>query len=292
LSGFAPQVMLDAHESAAFKRKTLGRAGWMTDFETQFDCGNHPAIPAKLRDYAERELLPALIEAVRASGRPAQRYIREILSLDQALTHGGLGVHNLRNRAALGGALAVLLETRMDPRDGHYPSFRNIAVRAARQLEAQRLFLAIVAAREHELRALVAAHAHSREPLSAHGEYVAHAPPRQLRVALRGVADGALRDFEFPDHRRVRSAPPMAVPHAYWVLGHVEAVTRVLAAQGIATRRLARDEARWVSPLTVACCRPARSKCRSPDCRRGSCRRYSNLTRPRRCGATRCLPGP
>ncbi|MBX9608314.1 MAG: hypothetical protein K2Y51_19000 [Gammaproteobacteria bacterium] len=252
LSGFAPQVMLDAHESAAFKRKTLGREGWMTDFETQFDCGNHPAIPAKLRDYAEGELLPALIEAVRATGRPAQRYIREILSLDQALTHGGLGVHNLRNRAALGGALAVLLETRMDPRDGHYPSFRNIAVRAARQLEAQRLFLAIVAAREHELRALVAAHAHSREPLSAHGEYVAHAPPRQLRVALRGVADGALRDFEFPDHRRVRSAPPMAVPHAYWVLGHVEAVTRVLAAQGIATRRLARDEARWVSPLTVA----------------------------------------
>lgn len=251
LTGFAPQVVLDAHESAALKRKTLGREGWMTDFETQFDCGNHPAIPARLRAYAEHELLPALIDAVRAAGRPTQRYIREILSLRQPLTHGGLGVHNLRNRAALGGALAVLLETRMDPRDGHYPSFRNIAVRAARQLEAQRLFLATITARERELRAVLGAHAHSREPLSAHGEYIAHEPPRQMLIALRGVADDALREFEFPDHRRVRHAPPMPLPGAYWVLGQVEAVARVLAAQGIATRRLARDEAHWVSPLTI-----------------------------------------
>ena len=115
---YRPDVVLDAHESAALKRRTLGREGWLTEFEAQFDVANNPALPPALLHFGEAVLLPDLIARVSAGGLHAQRYIREITSTSQALTHGGTTIRRFRNKAGALGALSFLLETRLDPREG------------------------------------------------------------------------------------------------------------------------------------------------------------------------------
>lgn len=234
LREFAPDVVLDAHESAVLKHKTLAREGYMTDFETQFDCANNPAIPAALRAYAEQQLLPTLVARVAAQGIAAQRYIREILSLSQVATHGGLTAHKFRNRAGLSGALAFLLETRMDPKAGSYPSFRNIAVRSAKQLLAQRVFLDTVAERHAELKTLLAAQRHSEEPLVVEARYASRGPGQVLHLPMRSISDGQLREFAFADHRAVVCGPALTPPRAYWFNDHHETFMRLLDNHGFA----------------------------------------------------------
>ena len=232
LREFAPHVVLDAHESAILKPKSLAREGYMTDFETQFDCANNPAIPAALRDYAEHVMLPALIARVAARGIPAQRYIREILSLSQALTHGGLTARKFRIRAGLSGALSFLLETRTDPKQGHYPSYRDIAVRAAKQLLAQRVFIALLAEQCAAILALLDGHALSTAPLALDPAYTSTGPERRLRIPLRAIADGELREFDFPDHRRVVCGPSVTLAAQYWITAQQPAFARLLDTHG------------------------------------------------------------
>jgi hypothetical protein len=165
---------------------------------------------------------------------PAQRYIREIVALSQVATHGGLTARKFRNRAGLGGALSFLLETRMDPKHGHYTSFRNIAVRSAKQLLAQRVFVELVAQRRVHLQALLGEHAESGEPLVLDASYASRGAGATLRIPLRSVADGELREFEFADHRAVRSGPAVALPACYWVTGHQAMFARLLDSHGFA----------------------------------------------------------
>ena len=232
LREFEPHVVLDAHESAVLKQKTLALEGYMTDFETQFDCANNPAIPRALRQYTEGVMLPQLIERVAAHGIPAQRYVREILSLSQVLTHGGLTARKFRIRAGLSGALAFLLETRVDPKHGHYDSYRNIAVRAAKQLLAQREFILLLAEQRPVILALLARHARSTEPLALAPVYAATGPERRLGIALRAIADGELRAIEFPDHRRVVSGPRVDLATQYWITAQQPAFAQLLDTHG------------------------------------------------------------
>ena len=46
LLAWRPHIVLDAHESAALKRNTLGVEGYLTDFDCQLDIANHPASTA------------------------------------------------------------------------------------------------------------------------------------------------------------------------------------------------------------------------------------------------------
>lgn len=246
LRDFMPDVVLDAHESAILKTKSLAREGYMTEFETQFDCANNPAIPAALRDYAEHHLLPALVTQVAAQGTPAQRYIREILSLSQVATHGGLTARKFRNRAGLSGALSFLLETRMDPKHGDYPSFRNIVVRSARQLLAQRVFVTTVAARRAELQRLLVTHRHSEEALVLDANYAERAPGAVLRLPMRRIVDGELHEWAFADHRAVVHGPAVALPRCYWVSGHHDTVARLLHTHGFGWETLAAATERTV----------------------------------------------
>ncbi len=232
LREFAPHVVLDAHESAVLKQKTLALEGYMTDFETQFDCANNPAIPRALRDYTQNVMLPLLDGRVAARGNPAQRYIREIVSLSQVVTHGGLTARKFRIRAGLSGALAFLLETRMDPKHGHYDSYRNIAVRAAKQLLAQRVFINLVAEQRLAILALLERHAHSTERLALAPAYAAMGPRRQVGIPLRAIADGKLRELEFPDHRRVISGPSVDLASRYWITAQQEGFARLLETHG------------------------------------------------------------
>ena len=254
LREFAPHVVLDAHESAILKHKSLALEGYMTDFETQFDCANNPAIPAALRDYTEAVMLPALIARVAARGIPAQRYIREILSLSQVLTHGGLTARKLRNRAGLSGALSFLLETRMDPKQGLYHSYRNIAVRAAKQLLAQRVFITLLAEQRAAILALLDGHALCTTPLTLDPAYARSEPQRSLRIPLRAIADGKLREFEFPDYRRVVCGPSIDLATHYWITAQQQVFARLLDSHGFAYHTLtaALERSLMVQDMPVA----------------------------------------
>ena len=232
---YRPDVVLDAHESAALKRRTLGREGWLTEFEAQFDVANNPALPRALLDYGETVLLPDLIARVDGGGLHAQRYIREITSTSQALTHGGTTIRRFRNKAGALGALSFLLETRLDPREGRYPSFRNIAVRTAKQVLCIRAFLEAVDARAAEILALQATHAPLRpdEPLVLGADYVAATAGAVHHVPLRRIDSGEVVSLPFPDHRRIAPHAPVLAPRAYVVARHVRVVRDLLLRHGL-----------------------------------------------------------
>lgn len=236
LREFSPHVVLDAHESAVLKRKTLGQEGYMTDFEAQFDVGNNPAIPSVLLDYAANVMLPALIQRVSANGLPAQRYIREIGSTTQALTHGGLTMHCFRNRAGLHGALSVLLENRMDPSDGVYASYRNIASRCSKQLLCLRAFLEVIQERGGEIRAITES-SQGLEPgqlIALGGEYAEHPRQPQATLRLRKIPTGEPMDIAFRDHRHIVPEPAIALPERYYVMQHQDEIAKILRRHGIA----------------------------------------------------------
>lgn len=235
LRAHRPAVVLDAHESAALKRRTLWREGYLTEFEAQFDTGNHPTIPSARRAYSEQHVLAPWCDNVSDSGLPAARYIREILSTTQALTHGGVTIRGLRNSAGLLGSLSFLLETRLDPKDGQYPTFRNIAVRVAKQYACMREFLALLVARAdtiHALGGFPAAPSPGQEIiLGADYVPVEHAPI--AHVPLRRASDGERVLVAFADHRRLAAHPPLALPAAYLVTRHAREVGELLARHGL-----------------------------------------------------------
>lgn len=232
---YRPHVVLDAHESAALKRKSLGRAGWLTEFQAQFDVANNPALPAPLLQFGEHVLLNDVIAEVDGSGLRAHRYIREILSLDQPLTHGGITIKRFRNKAGALGALSFLLETRLDPKDGEYPSFRNIEVRTAKQLRCIRAFLVRVAAHAPAILELGGRDAFVRggEPLIVAAHYAPIAKDATHRLPLRRIDTGEIVEIPFRDHRRLALHPPVVAPRAYLVPRHTNVLRDLLWRHGL-----------------------------------------------------------
>ena len=228
---YRPQVVLDAHESASLKRKTLGREGYITDFEAQFDVANTPAIPAANRAYLVERLLPRLLAAVAAKGLRAQRYIREITSTTQPITHGGLTIRKFRNKAGLRGPLTVLLETPMEPKSGTYPSYRNIAVRVEKQFLCQRVFLECLQAERAALNTLStdAAPPEPGQCLALNGNYVQRMPSPTVTIPLRKRTDGEPVPIVFPDHRAVTMSAYVEMPAAYVVVANAPLIAAFLA---------------------------------------------------------------
>ena len=251
---YRPDIVLDAHESAALKRRTLARAGYLTTFEAQLDYANNPAIAPSVQALAENSVLAPWCARVAARGLQAQRYIREVHALDQPLTHGGTSIDNFRNKAGLLGSLAFLLETRLDPTDGHYPSYRNIAARVAKQYLCMCSFLEIIDAQGEVLamqrRTRTAPLPDTAVALDA--SYVPAAPPR-TSVWLERIEDGARVAVEFPDHRCLAAHPPMRLPRAYLLGTPTVALVDALAEHGLVSRRLGQGHCLVAAePLTNA----------------------------------------
>ncbi len=133
LHKWKPEVVLDVHESAVLKKKTLARQGFLIVFEAQFEAANNPNVDSQIRAFSFNRFLPEVIALVNAQGLPAQRYIGEITNIHQTITHGGLSLRNLRNMAGMKGSFSFLLENRLDPSTGTYPTPRNIRERVAKQ---------------------------------------------------------------------------------------------------------------------------------------------------------------
>ena len=232
---YRPHVVLDAHESAALKRRSLGRAGYLTEFQAQFDVANNPALPRALLQLGEEVLLDEVIERVDRTGLHAQRYIREILSLDQALTHGGITIKRFRNKAGALGALSFLLETRLDPKDGQYSSFRNIEVRTCKQVCCIREFMTTIAL--HAAQILVLGYPDMRlgagEDIVLSAEYVPNGSDATHVVPLQRMATGEIVRVPFRDHRRMALHTPLSAPRAYVVTRHMSVLRDLFWRHGI-----------------------------------------------------------
>ncbi len=232
---YAPDAVLDAHESAVLKRTTLAREGYLTDFDAQFEIANNPAQAAGLQAFAKRDVLPALLARVSAGGLPANHYIGEIVSTRQPITHGGLTLRNFRNTAGLGGALSVLVETRLDPHHDPFASYRNIAVRVQRQRLCIRSFLAEVQARRAAILEHTAAARAALKPrrLTLFAGYAADPDQPTVTIPLRRLDTRALESIRFADHRRVATADTIPFPAALVVTDHADLLRGLLDRHGI-----------------------------------------------------------
>ena len=81
LHRWKPEVVLDVHESAVLKKKSLARQGYLTDFEAQFEAANNPNVDRHIHHFSFNRLLPGIIGLVREQGLPARRSIGEITSI-------------------------------------------------------------------------------------------------------------------------------------------------------------------------------------------------------------------
>jgi hypothetical protein len=237
-----PEVVLDVHESAILKKRSLGRQGYVTDFEAQFEIANNPNIAPAIRDLSLSVLLPEIIAAVAARGLPARRYIGEITSIHQPITNGGLSLRNLRNKAGMAGSVSFLVENRLDPPGRDYPSFRNIKGRTTKQLLSIEAFLDTILA--HRSAVLAAVRSGDRERCVllevAYGLDTAH--PR-ITLPLRRRADEVLEARPFADHRAVETGAGVSPARAYAITGHRHRMRTLLERHGLAYRTLARPQA-------------------------------------------------
>ncbi|HEX2485873.1 MAG TPA: M14 family metallopeptidase [Myxococcota bacterium] len=237
LRSFAPHAVLDLHESALWKRRTLGAQGWLTDFEAQVEHANHPNVDPRLAAFARERFVPALLRRIEASGLRAQPYVGEIVDASQVVTHGGLTLRNLRNYAGLGGALSILVENRLDPPGRPYPTPRNLAARVRKQALSARAFLELVLREGDALRARSdSARRGWRRPAPVTLR-VAWAPDParpQIEIPLRRVDTGALVPRRFAYRGRIELGDRIELPAAYVLPRAGAALRALLAAHGIA----------------------------------------------------------
>jgi hypothetical protein len=248
LHRYKPEVVLDVHESAVLKKKSLALEGYMTNFSTQFEIANNPSIVPALRRFAMNEVLLPWIAAGNDAGLIAHRYIGEIKSSRQPVTNGGLTLNNFRNRAGIEGVLSFLMETRLDPKDGTYPTFQNIKERVRLQRISIREFLNLLhAKRDQALATITAARKQAATaPLVLDARYGPALGNARVPIGLRRIADGQLEKIEFVDHRSVHSGEPLPMPAAYVVRAEETRLRALLDRHGVAYDVLAKERADWV----------------------------------------------
>ncbi len=239
LERWQPSVVLDVHESAVFKRSTLGAQGYLTDVEAQFELANNPNVDAGLAAFGRQRLLPDVLALVNAQGLPAQHYFGEITDIAQPITHGGLTLKNLRNAAAMRGSVSFLVENRLDPKAGTYPTWRNIGARVSKQSLSISAYLAACRAHRVEILRLTEQARVAWQSPPAGEEvslFAAYAPdPIQPRVMirLRRVDGGESVQREFDYHGAVDARHALVLPRAYAVTANQAVLRSVLDRQGI-----------------------------------------------------------
>jgi len=234
LRRYRPHVMLDVHESAALKKKSLGAQGYLIDFEAQFEPANQPNVHRALRVLAFRNLLPDVLKRVQRTGLPAQRYIGEITSTNQVLTHGGLSLRNVRNMAGLMGTCAFLLENKLDPSTGEYPTPRNIELRVMKQfISIREFYYACRAERGAIMEATAAARRAWDAPATGQivwlsNRYIPATPDARRMVPLIRISDMTRVELPFRYHRMIEPGGAVHLPAAYMLPAANSAVPLLL----------------------------------------------------------------
>lgn len=244
---FRPHALLDIHESAILKKKSLGAQGYLTDFEAQFEYANHPNVAPELGAFSEQVFLPELLQAVSAQGLPARHYLGEITSIDQPITHGGVSLRNLRNYAGMRGIFAWLVENRLDP-PGDWPTPRNIQARVAKQSLCLKAFLAKLIEFRHQILARVRKAREEPKVVALRAGYAPLPDRAEIAVALRRLEDGRKVTRKFAYLGRVVGEDWVLAPRAYAILTHHlgarrrRALMTLLDRHGIAYLKLTRSK--------------------------------------------------
>jgi hypothetical protein len=233
LHTWKPEVVLDVHESAVLKKKSLGRQGYLTDFEAQFEAANNPNVDSRIRSVSFGRLLPELIEMVSSRGLPARRYIGEITDSNQVITHGGLSLRNLRNMAGMRGSFSFLLENRLDPSSGSYPTPRNLRERVRKQQLCLSAFLSCCRTHCYEIGDISRTvrigwkNPLGEDQLYLSCSYGADLEKPRITLPLRERGTGERVNHVFRYHGTVECYSPLPLPATYIVSNHQKLI-RVL----------------------------------------------------------------
>lgn len=236
LMDFKPHVVLDIHESALLKKKSLGAEGWLTDFEAQFEYANNPNVDDTLQQFSRDVLLPRILEKVRGHGLRAERYIGEITRTDQVITHGGLSAQTFRNKAGLLGAASFLVENRLDVSTGTYPTPRNIRQRVRKQMLCISAFLDACSAYSKQL---IAVSENARPACATAGTvwlqpaYVEEPAEPCIDIPLRRIDTGELVVHRFQYRKNIVRGPAAALPARYLFVSQTDFFAGWLEKQGI-----------------------------------------------------------
>jgi hypothetical protein len=240
LHRWRPEVVLDIHESAVYKKKSLARQGYLIDFEAQFEAANNPNVDPRIRYLSFEHMLPNLINRLSAQGLPAQRYISEITSIHQPITHGGLSLRNLRNMAGILGSFGFLVENRLDPSIGSYPTPKNISQRIKRQTLSIETFLQscqnyreYILSLSRQVR-LSWKHPRNAAPLYLSVTYTTDSNRPLISLPLRRLDTKEPVQHTFIYHGMVQSRTPLTLPRAYVIRANQKLFAELLDRHQIA----------------------------------------------------------
>ncbi|MFZ5569072.1 MAG: M14 family zinc carboxypeptidase [Thermodesulfobacteriota bacterium] len=256
LNRFQPDILLDIHESAILKKKSLGRQGYLTDFEAQFECANHAMIDGDMRGYSVDVFLPELIADIQGKGLAANRYIGEITDIHQPIQHGGLSLRNLRNYAGFRGIFSWLLENRLDP-PGAYPTPRNIKGRVEKQYLCVASFLDRIRLHREKIAGFTARHGADapdtvpERKLYLNSHYAAHPTIPGIDIPLRRRDTNELETVTFPYHGAVVTEKPIFLPAAYAVTAEHDWIGGLLDLHGIRYDVIVQPESRPGTRMAV-----------------------------------------
>ena len=255
LRKFKPKFIFDIHESGIEKSVLTGKQGYFTDVHAQYEVGNNPNIAPELLAYSEEFFLPQLIDATSRAGLPAKRYLGEITHLDQPVKRGGIGITNFRNYAAMRGILSVLVENRLDSKNGDYPTPRNIERRVKNQLISTQTFLNLVSANHDKI-----------IQLTEQSQYKSQQKPRNIyldvsfepnsekivkKVPLTKKETGQAVEMSFTNFDKISGEEQVVLPKAYVVAKHQESFRGWLDKHGIAYQVIEEPQEQEVGVLSV-----------------------------------------
>ncbi len=233
----SPHALLDLHESALWKKSSLGAEGYLTNFETQIEVANQANVNRQLKAFSTAEFLPGLIAAISRKGLPASHYVGEITSAHQAITHGGFTLGNLRNYAAYQGVFATLIENRLDP-PGRHPSYRNIEQRTAKQYLSLTTYLQQLIKRRAKISVLTNAAKRAwqygpRQTVYLQSAYLPDTKNPTVLLPLYNQKTQRLQPVRFVNRTRLTYSLPIKLPRFYAVTAEHAFIASLLDRHGI-----------------------------------------------------------
>jgi hypothetical protein len=227
LKKYQPNVILDLHESYVRKRILTSKQGYMNDYDSQFAVNNNPNLPTSLNEFSQNVFLPALIKANSDMGVPAQQYRGEILQLKQPIAYAGMRLWNLRNYSAMNGAISVLVENRLDPRNETYPTPQNIKVRTEKQKISIEAFLNTAQTYKDHILALRTAT--KNQTLMLRHQFIIDSQNPTVDIPLINVRTGEQEMHPFPNFAKVSTSMPLTLPKAYVITDEQERFMTLLS---------------------------------------------------------------
>lgn len=244
LTRYRPHTVLDIHESAAYKEESLAQQGYITEFDIQYEIGFEPNIDQRIRSFGVDTFLPALLARAKKEGVTARRYIREIVDINEPITHGGITLRNFRNYSGFHDSFSTLVEGRLDPPGGDYSSPGNIRERSEELYQSVAVYVRqIVAMREQIGEVVRAARRGWQGPvgngaLALESEYALDPEQPKLKVPLQKIETGEIEYKAFDYHGKVVTLENFQPPPAYLVSDYQDRIASLLGRQGIQYRRL------------------------------------------------------